>query len=63
MPEFIANASWSVILPILAMSAFAVGLVVKAMQDKTVEVVRNLTIKPGEVNVSDLQAYARAREV
>lgn len=51
------DVAWIYILPVIAFSAFLIGLIWKRLQDKTVEVVRN-TIKPGELHVDDLKAYA-----
>ena len=59
MIEYITSLPWSVLLPITAVGAFVVGIIWKHAQDKTIAVVKNLTIKPGDLSVSDLQEYAR----
>lgn len=59
MNELIANLPWAVVLPTSVLLAFLVGIIWKRAQDKTVTVVRNLTLKPGDLNVRDLQKYAR----
>lgn len=59
MIEHITSLPWSVLLPITAVGAFAVGIIWKTTQDRAVTVVKNLTLKPGDLSVSDLQEYAR----
>ena len=61
MHEAIATTPWVIVMPALAFTAFLIGLAWKSTQDKTVAVVKNLTIKPGDLSVSDLQEYARTR--
>ena len=46
-------------MPTLAVVAFLIGIGWKHTQDKTVAVVKSLTIKPGDLSVGDLQEYAR----
>lgn len=59
MNEVIANIPWVYTLPTIAIAAFLGGLAWKKTQDKTVEIVKSLTIKPGDLRVSELQEYAR----
>lgn len=55
MPEI----PWILILPAGAFVAFIVGISWKHIQDTGVETYKRLTIKPGDLNVRDLEAYAR----
>ncbi len=51
------DVPWSYILPALVLIGFGSGLVYKRLQDKTVEIVSR-TLRPGELHVDDLTAYA-----
>lgn len=59
MNAFIANLPWAVVLPTIVTLAFLVGLAWKYSQDKAIEVVKSLTLKPGDLHVRDLHEYAR----
>ncbi len=51
------DVPWAYVLPVLVVSAFGVGTIYKRLQDRTVQVIRD-TIKPGDLNVDELTAYA-----
>ena len=59
MTSYIASLPWAVVLPTTVTLAFLVGIVWKRPQDKTIAVVKSLTLKPGDLHVRDLQEYAR----
>lgn len=51
------DVPWTYVLPALVVLAFGVGLVFKRLKDRAVRVIRS-TIRPGELHVDDLKAYA-----
>ena len=53
----IANIPWAYILPALVVASFVGGLAYKHLQDKTVQVIKH-TLKPGDLHIDDLRAYA-----
>jgi len=50
---------WIYVLPALALLSFIVGMIWKAMQDRAVEAVRHMTVKPGDLSADEVQEYVR----
>lgn len=54
------DVPWVFVLPALVPLAFVGGLILYRMLVRTVRVIRN-TIRPGELHVDELRAYAAKR--
>lgn len=52
------DVPWTYVLPIMFFCMIPVGLLLKRIQDRTVQYVRK-TIKPGDLHIDDIPVYRR----